>query len=113
MRGGETDIARLLDLARREIAEAVMPQLTGDARYRGRLVLNALKLAGAAIEDEEKLEALSLEQLQATIAASEPLGIEVLEAQLQASIRAGDLDASEALYQALVIIAEAQEVLIR
>jgi hypothetical protein len=49
-RGGEPDAARLLDLARSELLNQVLPQLEGDGRYRARLIANALKIAGHEME---------------------------------------------------------------
>lgn len=113
MRDRDADIARLLALADREITESVMPQLTGDARYRIRLVINALKLAGASIADAGELGNLRLTQLRGIMPAETTLDLDAIEARLQTSLRAGDLDADEALYQALVIIAEARERLVK
>lgn len=109
----EADIARLLALAGQEITESVMPQLTGDARYRIRLVINALKLAGASIADAGELGRLRLAELRSVMPTEPTLDLDALEARLQKSLRAGDLDADDALYQALVIIAEARELLVK
>lgn len=111
MRGREADVARLLSLAGQEITESVMPQLTGDTRYRIRLVLNALRLAGASVADAGKLDDLRFAQLRGAVPAEPTLDLDALEARLQTSLRAGDLDAEAALYDALVIIAEARELL--
>ena len=43
--GGEADGLRLLRLARRELLDNVLPTLEGDARYRARLIANAMKIA--------------------------------------------------------------------
>lgn len=44
-RGGEPDAARLLELARAELLNELLPRLEGDARYRARLIAKALILA--------------------------------------------------------------------
>lgn len=90
-----------------------MPQLTGDARYRIRLVINALKLAGASIADAGNLDSLRLEELRRAMPTEPAPDLDALEARLQTSLRAGDLDADEALYRALAVIAEAQELLVK
>ena len=119
MRGGEPDAQRLLQLAAREIAEAILPDLTGDARYRLRLVLNALKTAVAELRDGPGLEAVRRSQLTALMTLSEqqgtqePVDPEALERGFQAALRRGDHDGDAALYESLVIIAEGRAKLVR
>lgn len=104
-RGGEADAVRLLELARREVLESLVPALDGDVRYRARLVANALKIAVAALRE------------QAREAAGEPVAARDLEAftagklageGLNAAIRAGRFDGDPALYGLLVRLAAAR-----
>lgn len=119
MRGGEPDAQRLLQLAVQEISEAVLPDLSGDARYRLRLVLNAIKTATAELRDGPGLEAVRRSQLTALLALSEPtkaaelVDPEALEQYFQAALRRGDHDGDPALYESLVIIAEARAGMVR
>lgn len=111
MKGGEADAARLLSLAQREIAEAILPGLSDDARYRMRLVLNALKIAAAELRDDGDCQGTMLAALAALEAAPVDGGaatLETLTEGLQALLRQGALDGDEALHRALVIIAEAR-----
>ena len=119
MTGGDPDARRLLQLAAKEISEAILPDLSGDARYRLRLVLNALKTASAELRDGPTLEAVRRSQLTALSRLSEqqetkePVSPEALERRFQAALRRGDHDGDAALYEALAIIAEGRAKLVR
>jgi hypothetical protein len=101
--GGEADAARLLELARRELLEGLVPALGGDARYRARLVANALKIAAAGLREaagEETGEVAAARGLEA-FAAGKLAG-----EGLSAAIRAGRLDGDPELYDLLVRLTE-------
>ena len=99
MRGGEPDAQRLLQLAAREIAEAILPDLTGDARYRLQ-----------AVRRSQLTALMTLSEQQGT---QEPVDPEALERRFQAALRRGDHDGDAALYESLVIIAEGRAKLVR
>ena len=116
MKGGEADAVRLLSLAEKEIAAEILPGLSADARYRMRLVLNALKIAGAELRDGGDLNTITLAQLQTVETAPQGDGAETLGAmklRLQVLLRQGEFDGNQALHRALVIIAEERGRLIR
>src|SRR5512138_98599 len=103
-RGGEPGGARLLALARRELLEAILPQLDGDARYRARLVANAMKFAAGELEEGAGAAAAAAEGLRRTAAGipgtalrGNPTDAEVAEA-LCAALREGGFDAHQGLY---------------
>ncbi|MGF1594883.1 MAG: DUF6285 domain-containing protein [Kiloniellaceae bacterium] len=99
-RGGEADAARLLELARRELLEGLVPALEGDARYRARLIANALKIAAAGLREEAEGSAAAARDLAAFAARSAP------EEGLTAAIRAGRLDGEPELYALLLLLTE-------
>ena len=109
MNGGEADGAHLLSLARREIEEQVLPQLSGDARYSARLVLNALTLAEAELRQDLRAEAETgrrLSELSAFEAKAEGSELRGVEQQIQSEIRQGQRDGDSALHDALLAITE-------
>ena len=105
MSGGEADGARLLNLARRELLQEVLPQLSGDARYRARLIANAMKIAAqelvvGAEQDEEVERLLQDFALSAVVEVPDrrPDGAAATQAAICAALRAGTLDGDSALY---------------
>ncbi|GAB4363709.1 MAG: hypothetical protein Kow00114_19920 [Kiloniellaceae bacterium] len=111
-RGGEADAHRLLALARRELLESLLPQLDGEARYRARLIANALKIAAGDVETGATMDAATRAGLQAV---AEALGSgaaagsdAALRAALAAAIRAGRLDGDPALFRVLTRLTEAR-----
>lgn len=110
-RGGEPGGARLLALARRELLDVLLPQLQGEARYRARLIANALRLAAAELDGEplERLEALQrLQGLATAVGGTEvsALSGRELEVALAAALRGGRLDGHQAFYQLLCELTE-------
>ena len=111
-RGGEADARRLLELARRELLENLLPQLDGAARYRARLIANALKIAAGDVETGAAMDAAARAGLLAvagSLAGGAAAGSDTdtaLEAALAAAIRAGRLDGDAALFQALSRLTE-------
>lgn len=103
-RGGEADVRRLLELARREVLESLLPQLDGEARYRARLIANALKIAAQDLETGAAMDAETRRLLQEAAARLDPgaaLSDAALQAALAAAIRAGRLDGDAALFGAI------------
>jgi len=104
-RGGEPAAQRLLELARRELLESLLPQLQGDARYRARLIANAMKIAAREAEAGAAMDAESRRSLQEIAGRSdaglEPLSEASLQALLVEAIRAGGLDGDAALFEVL------------
>lgn len=102
--GGEADGVRLLHLARRELLDNVLPTLEGDARYRARLVANAMKIAAQEMALGAGDAAATAGELEAFAAGSggAPAGSpqEVREA-IRDALRSGDLDGSPGLYDLL------------
>jgi hypothetical protein len=92
MSGGEPDARRLLALARQEILQEILPQVSGEARYRLRLVVNALKIAG------QELEAAG----PGTSHGEDSPGAE--PGALCAALRRGDLDGDATVYRLLLDI---------
>ena len=118
MKGGEVDAKRLIHLAVKEITDEILPEISGDARYRARLVLNALKVAGAELRDGGGLEALKRAEYANLLPAlpadrQDPAALlALIEKDLQAALRAGERDGDAALYQSLLIVAEARRGLV-
>jgi hypothetical protein len=108
MSGGEADGVRLLALARRELLETLLPQLDGDARYRARLIANAMKIAAGELEPgatpaDETMQRLCAFVETALAGAAAPQGEDpqaVLRA-IGAALRAGELDGDSKLYDLL------------
>ncbi len=98
MNGGEPDARRLLDLARREIQQEILPQVSGEARYRLRLIANALKIAGQELADGAAGEAAGEKILGDFVRQK---GLDSGPAGLRAALRGGDLDGDEAFYRLL------------
>ncbi|WP_420348094.1 DUF6285 domain-containing protein [Pelagibius sp.] len=111
MNGGEAGGARLLSLARREIEEQMLPQLSGDARYRARLVLNALALAEAELRQGGRQGAEARERLSGLLAfetKADGSAPDDLERSIQEQIRQGARDGDVALHEALLAVTEAR-----
>ena len=114
MKGGEANAVALLRLVEHELASEVLPQLSGDLRYRARLILNAVKIAAAEIQADQSLETVydaALASLSGLMAATPNTSGEGTADQLQAlrqRLRQGELDADPQLFEALVSIAEAR-----
>lgn len=109
MRSGEPDARRLLELARREVLEEVLPQVEGEARYRLRLVANAMKIAqrelatGAQAAEAEAAGLADFARRRGL--ASGPAGPgESPEAGLVSALRSGELDGDAELYSLLAQI---------
>lgn len=118
MKAGEVDAERLVQLAVQEIANEILPELSGNARYRTRLVLNALKIAGAELRDGGGLEAIKRAQYTDLRQSSSAEGqgydktLASVEKALQSSLRSGASDGDAALHRSLLIIAEARRALV-
>jgi hypothetical protein len=91
-RGGEPDGLRLLDLARAELLNEILPQLEGDARYRARLIANALKI----VRHEMAAGAADQAETARDLAAFAP------DTALRDALRAGALDGDPDLHALLV-----------
>jgi hypothetical protein len=81
--------ADLLDIARMTLLEEILPQLSGDVRFKALMVANAMAIAGRA-------------------AAGGPIDALPEAARLCANIRAGRHDDDAALAAVLVAHAEAR-----
>ena len=114
MKGGEANAAELLRLVEHELASEVLPQLSGDLRYRARLILNALKIAAAEMQTNQdpetvsKAALVSLSGLTSDAPDSGGKGAPNQLRALQQMLRQGQLDADPRLFEALVSIAEAR-----
>jgi len=97
-RGGEPDARRLLELARREVLETLLPQLDGEARYRARLVANALKIASR--DAEAALATAERDEIDRALHAAAG-GAGPLPGDLTGAIRSGRLDGDAAFFEAL------------
>jgi len=103
MRSGEPDARRLLELARREVLEEVLPQVEGEARYRLRLVANAMKIAQrelAAGAQAAEAEAVGLADFarRRGLASGQAGREDTPETVLVAALRSGELDGDAELY---------------
>jgi hypothetical protein len=114
-RGGEADSARLLELARRELLDSLLPQLEGEARYRARLIAKAMKIATNDLRDgaaEQQKAARQLRDLAGVLlpeaGPSGALPEAAVAAALAAAIRAGRLDGQRPLYDLLCRQTEAR-----
>jgi hypothetical protein len=113
VRGGEPAAQRLLELARRELLETLVPLLQGDARYRARLIANAMKIAAREAEAGAAVDAETRRLLQ-EIAGRSGAGLEfsseaALQALLAEAIRAGRLDGDAALFEVLSRLTERRQ----
>ena len=94
MSNGQPDGARLLGLAREELLNDILPQLDGNARYRARLIANALKIAALELaQGSDPGDAAA----PALADAGLPSGTSLRDA-----LRQGGLDGDERLYEILV-----------
>ena len=113
-RGGEADSARLLELARRELLDSLLPQLEGEARYRARLIAKAMKIATNDLRDgaaEQEKATRQLRDLAAVLLPEAgPSGAlpEAAVAAFAVAIRAGRLDGQRPLYDLLCRQTEAR-----
>lgn len=109
-RGGEPAAQRLLELARRELLETLLPQLQGDARYRARLIANAMKIAAREAEAAAAVDAETRRLLQAIAGRSgaslESSSDAALEGALAEAIRAGRLDGDATMFEVLSRLTE-------
>jgi hypothetical protein len=110
-RGGEPGGARLLELARRELLEDLLPQLQGEGRYRARLVANAMKIAARELNGGPAGRTAGTHRLRGLAAAALPGGVDLAalgEAEvavaLCAALRSGRLDGQRELYDLLVTL---------
>ena len=102
-RGGEPDAARLLELARAELLNDVLPQLDGDARYRARLIANALRIVrNELVQDGDPEEADILRRLAESAAAAPAASSLPPDTSLTDALRAGALDGDAAFHDLLV-----------
>lgn len=114
MRGGEANAAELMRFVEHELANEVLPQLSGDLRYRARLILNAVTIAAAEVQADQDLETVCKAALAplSGLAADAPnaggAGVAQRLQTLQQMLRQGELDADPQLFEALVSIAEAR-----
>lgn len=111
--GGEPGGARLLELARRELLESILPALQGDARYRARLVANAMKIAARELAVEDATEAAAAaEDLRRTAmnllgARQEDQRTDIESAAaLSAALREGRLDGQRELYNLILRLSQ-------
>ncbi|MEQ8357001.1 MAG: DUF6285 domain-containing protein [Kiloniellaceae bacterium] len=110
MSGGEPKGARLLALARQELLEAVLPALSGDARYRARLIANAMKIAvqelesAAAMTEATAVDLAAFAQSAEIPTAAGGDGSADPETALRDALRGGSLDASEDLHNLLAVL---------
>ena len=115
--GGEPGAARLLALARRELLEVILPQLQGDARYRARLVANAMKIAGRELGGGEEAEAAAaaaegLRHIAGTTAPTAARPGPATDAEVAAAlceaVREGKLDGHRTFYDLIVRVTESR-----
>ncbi|GAB4392724.1 MAG: hypothetical protein Tsb0032_09440 [Kiloniellaceae bacterium] len=103
-RGGEPNGARLLTLARAELLRELLPLLEGEARYRAKLIANAMKIAAREMERGEELDKRSGEDIAAFAARA---GLEPRQGAAEAAgairnaLRKGQLDGDSALHDLL------------
>lgn len=97
MSGGEADGMRLLQLARRELLEQVLPEISGEARYRVRLIAKAMKIAIQELESGGEPPG----EVVAGLAALAGDGGAETPKHLRAALRAGELDGNRDLYDLL------------
>jgi len=118
-RGGEADSVRLLELARRELLDALLPQLDGDARYRARLIAKAMQLAMSELHDDAAEQDRLARQLRDLAAVLVPaaVGPDSLPgpaaAALAAAIRTGRTDGQGALHDLLCRLTEGRRAALR
>lgn len=112
-KGGEPGAARLLALARRELLESLLPQLQGEARYRARLIANAMKLAVAELEGASVEAVETAHRLRGLAAAVLPGGTDLaamsdheMAVALTAALRGGRLDGQPEVYVLLAALTE-------
>ncbi len=101
---GEADGLRLLELARRELLDNVLPTLEGDARYRARLVANAMKIAAQEMArgaPDSAATARDLEAFAAGLDGTPPEGAAEARETIREALRSGGLDGSRELYEVL------------
>jgi len=111
--GGEPGGARLLELARRELLEDLLPQLQGEGRYRARLVANAMKIAARELDGRTAGRPAGTHRLRGLAAAALPGGVDLaalgeaeLAAALCAALRSGRLDGQRELYDLLITLTD-------
>ena len=108
MSGGQPDGVRLLELARSELLQVLLPELSGDASYRARLIANAMKIAAcelAAGQASGAERSDGIAEFAGSVlgqARTPGEGAEVAEIAIRDALRTGTLDANAALYELLV-----------
>ena len=108
MSGGQPDGVRLLELARSELLQVLLPELNGDASYRARLIANAMKIAAGELaagqvsgaERSDEIAEFAQSVLGQARAPGE--GAEAAESVIRDALRSGALDGDAALYGLLV-----------
>ncbi|MGD1876160.1 MAG: DUF6285 domain-containing protein [Kiloniellaceae bacterium] len=110
-RGGEPGGARLLALARRELLEVLLPQLDGDARYRARLIANAMKIAAEELEAGAPLDG-EAERLLRGFTGKAAGSAAALQVEIAAALRGGKLDGNSDLFDLLTRLTSARRSLI-
>jgi hypothetical protein len=102
--GGEPDGIRLLQLARRELLDNVLPTLEGDARYRARLIANAMKIAAQEMAlgaGDAAATAGELEAFAAGLGGAPAGGPQEAREAIRDALRSGALDGSPELHDLL------------
>ncbi len=87
----------LLETAREALVAEVLPHLSGDARYAGAMVANALRMALAEGGDEEA----EREVLRGLLGSEKASSLGELNASLSAAIRVGTFDPGTDSYEAM------------
>lgn len=96
---GETTGSALLAIALATLERDIAPELSGDARFKARMVASAL---GMAMRERERGAALAAALAEAQTYATEALGEAVTDGPaLCRALRAGRLNGDPAMHQAL------------
>jgi hypothetical protein len=88
----ENDISALLAAAREVLRTDLMPELSGDARYRAAMIANAMAIAMRAAKESGRLESVEEIGLAAVYPRRAGEAIDMLRRRLIADIRSGSLD---------------------
>ncbi|WP_193369245.1 DUF6285 domain-containing protein [Pelagibius marinus] len=102
--GGEADGVRLLHLARRELLDVVLPTLEGDARYRARLIANAMKIAAQEMDlgaGNAAATAGELEAFAAGLDGAPADGPQGPREAIRDALRSGEVDGNADLFALL------------
>jgi hypothetical protein len=87
----------LMETARAALVAEVLPHLSGDARYAGAMIANALRMALADGGDQQA----EREVLRALLGAEQGQGVLELNASLSAAIRVGTFDPGTDRHEAM------------